>query len=120
MRTLHALVITANQEPTREYTKDLQAAGYTVHVVTTGSRAQVELTFTNPDLIVLDLDLPDIDGEVILRQIIAQPRLHNTSLILLSHRGDPGREKATPKTRVITKPVKNLSLAAAALKMSNA
>jgi CheY-like chemotaxis protein len=85
-----------------------------VQVVTTGSRAQVQLTFTNPDLIVLDLDLPDIDGEVILRQIIAQKRLTETRLILLSHKEDPGRAKAAPKARVITKPVRNNVLAAAA------
>jgi CheY-like chemotaxis protein len=116
MQRRYALVITANQEPIRQYTKALQGAGYAVQVVTTGSRAQMQLTFTNPDLIVLDLDLPDIDGEVILRQIIAQKRLNETRLILLSYKDDPGREKATPKTRVITKPVRNTALAAAARK----
>lgn len=110
MQRLYALVITAKQEPVRQYAEALQGAGYAVQVVTTGSRAQVQLTFTNPDLIVLDLDLPDMSGEVILRQIIAQPRLHNTSLILLSHKGDPGRRKASGAAHVITKPVKGHTL----------
>lgn len=114
MQRQYALVITANQEPIRQYAKALQGAGYAVQVVTTGSRAQVQLTFTNPDLIVLDLDLPDIDGEVILRQIIAQKRLNETRLILLSHKEDPGRAKVAPSARVITKPVRNNALAAAA------
>ena len=110
MQRLYALVITAKREPVRQYSDALQGAGYAVQVVTTGSRAQMALTFTNPDLIVLDLDLPDISGEVILRQIIAQPRLLNTSLILLSHKGDPGRKKAKASAHVITKPVKSRAL----------
>jgi CheY-like chemotaxis protein len=111
MQRLYALVITANQEPVRQYVKALHGAGYTVQVVTTGSQAQVQLTFTNPDLIVLDLDLPDINGDVILRQIIAQPRLRDTGLILLSHKEDPGRKKARSDAHVITKPVKGKRLA---------
>ena len=111
MQRLYALVITANQEPVRQYVETLQGAGYAVQVVTTGSQAQVQLTFTNPDLIVLDLDLPDISGEIILRQIIAQPRLHNTGLILLSHKEDSRRKRARRDAHVITKPVKSRTLA---------
>jgi DNA-binding response OmpR family regulator len=110
MRRLDALVITANQEQVQQYTIALQEAGFVVQVATTGARAQVQLTFTNPDLILLDLDLPDIPGDVILRQIIAQRRLDTTSLILLSHRGDPAHEKINTDTHVITKPVKSDTL----------
>ncbi|MEN8242882.1 MAG: response regulator, partial [Chloroflexota bacterium] len=69
MQRLYALVITAKQEQVQQCTDALKGAGFAVQAVTTGARAQVQLTFTNPDLIVLDLDLPDINGEVILRQI---------------------------------------------------
>ena len=110
MRRLYALVITAKREQVLQYTDALQGAGFAVQAVTTGARAQVQLTFTNPDLIVLDLDLPDINGEVILRQIIAQQRLVTTSLILLSHRGDRARTKAKGTTHVITKPVESGAL----------
>jgi DNA-binding response OmpR family regulator len=120
MQRLYALVITANQEPVRQYAEALQGAGYAVQVVSTGSQAQVQLTFTNPDLIVLDLDLPDVSGEVILRQIMAQPRLLNTSLILLSHKGDPGRKKATRDAHVITKPVQSRTLASLAQREASA
>jgi DNA-binding response OmpR family regulator len=111
MQRLYALVITAKQAPVRQYTEALQGAGYAVQVVTTGSRAQVQLTFTNPDLIVLDLDLPDMSGEVILRQIIAQPRLHSSGLIVLSHKGDASRNKSRRDLQVITKPVQSRRLA---------
>ena len=111
MQRLYALVVTGKQEKVRQYADALQGAGYTVQSVTTGARAQVQLTFTNPDLIVLDLDLPDINGDVILRQIIAQKRLVSTSLILLSHKGDPTQKNIRSSTHVITKPVRSAALA---------
>lgn len=111
MRGLYALVITEKQEQVLQYTDALQGAGFVVQAVTTGARAQVQLTFTNPDLIVLDLDLPDINGEVILRQIIAQKRLVSTSLILLSHRSAPSQKRENASTHIITKPVQSAALA---------
>jgi DNA-binding response OmpR family regulator len=80
----YALVIVKNPHYAEEIQRALNQAGYQVQLSTTGSRAQVQLAFTTPDLIVLDLNLPDIPGEIILRQIKKQPRLRQSHLILLS------------------------------------
>lgn len=79
-----ALIIHGDPEQAQHYKKALAGAGFQVNCVTTGARAQVELTFTAPDLVVLDMLLPDIPGEVVLRQIRASHRLRGTRLILLS------------------------------------
>lgn len=79
-----ALVVTGKGDKARLYKQALQSAGFVVEVVSTGARAQVQLAFTTPDLIILDMDLPDMPGEVVLRQINAQRRLDTTALILLS------------------------------------
>ncbi len=80
----YALIVTGNQEQARRYQKALRGIGYQVQSVTTGARAQVQLTFTTPNLIILDMQLPDIPGEVVLRQINAARRLAESHLILLS------------------------------------
>ena len=80
----YALVITGNLEQTQRYQTALSGIGYQVQSVNTGAHAQVQLSFTTPNLIVLDMKLPDIPGEVVLRQIYACQRLADTHLILLS------------------------------------
>jgi len=80
----YALIITGNHEQARNYQKALGKVGFQVELVTTGARAQVQLTFTTPKLIVLDVQLPDIPGEIVLRQINACQRLIESHLILLS------------------------------------
>lgn len=97
-----ALIIIGNSEQARRYKKAIDGVGFQVQAVTTGARAQAQLTFITPDLIVLDLHLPDIPGEVVLRQIKACRRLADTHLILLSA-GESLTEDDTPGLSTIVK-----------------
>lgn len=101
----YALVIVNLPQYTEDIERALNQAGYQVQVITTGSRAQIQLAFTTPDLIVLDLNLPDIPGEIILRQIKAQSRLRQSHLILLSEETQTGNEPHNPANVTIVKPV---------------
>lgn len=74
----YALLITAKEPLARLSQEALERAGFHVQLETTGARAQVQLAFTNPDLVVLDLNLPDMPGENILRQLNAPARLCRT------------------------------------------
>lgn len=80
----YALIATGKPAEAKRCQQTLLKLGYQVQVVSTGARAQVQLAFTTPDLIVLDMDLPDMPGEVVLRQINAQRRMDATALILLA------------------------------------
>lgn len=66
--------------------KGLEAEGYTVEHVATGLEALARIRADEPDLIVLDLTLPDIDGLDLLRRLreggVAAP------VIILTARGD--------------------------------
>lgn len=54
-----------------------------------GREALQHLETHIPDLIILDLMLPDIDGFEILRQIRAQERFQAVPVLILSARADP-------------------------------
>jgi DNA-binding response OmpR family regulator len=66
--------------------KGLEAEGYAVEHVATGLEALAQIRADEPDLILLDLTLPDIDGLELLRRLreggLATP------VIILSARGD--------------------------------
>jgi DNA-binding response OmpR family regulator len=89
MTGTYALVITGKNKLAYLCQEALEREGFNVQVETTGARAQVQLAFTNPDLVVLDLNLPDLPGEVILRQLSAHHRLSHTRLILLLEEAIP-------------------------------
>ena len=62
----------------------LRSRGYDVDVAGTGSDALKALTQLHPDLIVLDLGLPDIDGAEVCRRIRSQSQV---PILVLSARG---------------------------------
>ena len=63
----------------------LQTGGYQVLTAGTGGQGMLVFASHQPDLVVLDLGLPDMDGEVLLRQIRAGS---TTPVIVLSARTD--------------------------------
>lgn len=60
----------------------LQAAGYQTECVNDGSVALARLNELVPDLVVLDLHLPNVDGPDILRHIRADERLAHVPVLL--------------------------------------
>ena len=63
----------------------LQTGGYQVLTAGTGGQGMLVFASHQPDLVVLDLGLPDMDGEEVLRQIRAGS---TAPVIVLSARGD--------------------------------
>lgn len=68
----------------RAMTPLLRSRGYTVTVASTGREALELFERERPDLVVLDLGLPDIDGSEICRQIRERA---DTPILILSARG---------------------------------
>ncbi|MGY2004609.1 response regulator transcription factor [Blastococcus sp. SYSU DS1024] len=66
------LVVEDTQEIRELVTTVLGRAGFAVRAVGTGAEAIVEVRRDPPDLIVLDLGLPDADGTEVCRQIRAE------------------------------------------------
>jgi DNA-binding response OmpR family regulator len=66
--------------------KGLEAHGYPVEHVTTGAEALARIRADEPDLILLDLTLPDVDGLEILRRLREGGMV--VPVIILTARGD--------------------------------
>ncbi|MEI2778410.1 MAG: response regulator transcription factor [Tetrasphaera sp.] len=77
------LVVDDDEGILRTLRVNLRARGYTVETVTCGADAISTVADTRPDLVILDLGLPDIDGVDVLRRI---RRDTTTPVIVLSAR----------------------------------
>ena len=69
----------------------LGARGYDVVVATTGTDAVAQVALAQPDAVVLDLGLPDIDGIDVCRQV---RQWSDVPLVVLSAAGDEERKVA--------------------------
>jgi len=67
---------------------NLSAAGFRVDVATSGSTALAALRRSPPDLLLLDLMLPDIEGTELCRRIRAIPELSELPIIMLTAKAE--------------------------------
>jgi len=73
----------------------LSRAGFTVLIATNGAQGIAMATSDKPDLILMDITLPDIDGEEATRRIKADPATKGIPIIALTANAMSGdREKA--------------------------
>ena len=78
-----AILLVADDEPgaRRLLRRILEPAGYGVVEAATGSEALAAVESVRPDLIILDITMPDIDGVTICERIKADPDTHLTPVI---------------------------------------
>jgi DNA-binding response OmpR family regulator len=95
----------------------LQQAGFTTEQYTRGRTALIRLAEVAPTVVLLDIILPDVSGEVVLQAIRADPRLRGTRVIITT--GEPRRAKALqPRADlVLVKPVSANQLAELAARL---
>jgi two-component system phosphate regulon response regulator PhoB len=68
---------------------NLEAIGYAVHAVETGRAGLAALTSFAPELVLLDLMLPDIPGEEVCRRIrSAAPSTPQPAIVILTAKGE--------------------------------
>ena len=79
---LLALVIEDDPEQQKIFTKAVEMAGFSVETIGDGTEAIQRLDEVTPSLIILDLHLPTVSGDEILRHIRADERLASVSVIL--------------------------------------
>ena len=82
MKNWSALVIEDDPSLSAVFGKALQAVGFQVEIAETGDEARTRLASTTPDVITLDLHLPDASGTELLSYIRADARLARTRVII--------------------------------------
>lgn len=71
----------------KAYQNKLLSAGYITSVANNGVEALKALTTDKPDLILLDLMMPIMDGFKVLQTVKASPNLQNIPVIVFSAKG---------------------------------
>jgi len=79
------VLIVDDEDSFREVLKcALSEEGYQLSEAVTGKEAIAKLQTSTPDLLLLDLKLPDTDGWEVMRYITQQPRLKNMQVLIIS------------------------------------
>ena len=82
------LVVEDEPDLTELLTFNLQAGGYRVETANTGARALIEIDTFLPDVVLLDLMLPDMLGTEICRRIRAHTDRNQPAVIMLTAKGE--------------------------------
>jgi DNA-binding response OmpR family regulator len=69
------------------YTTKLKEAGFSIEVANSGDIAFKKINEKKPDLLILDIVLPQIDGWEILKKIKTNPKFKLIPVIILSNLG---------------------------------
>ena len=77
-----ALIIEDEEDLATIYSEALKAGGFQTEIIYDGFIAQQRLTEVCPDVVVLDLNLPHVDGNQLLNQIRADKRLKKTRVLV--------------------------------------
>ena len=67
----------------------LTRAGYPVQVVPTGKEGLIAAWRDQPHIIILELELPDLDGFELISRLRSDPRTQNTKILCLTNRSEP-------------------------------
>ena len=93
----------------------LRQSGYEVHVAADGAAALRQVQAVAPDLVLLDVMMPEKNGYVVCQRIRAHPEWSNIRIVILSAKG---REAEMTKglslgaDAYVTKPFSNAELVA--------
>ncbi|MCW5875191.1 MAG: response regulator [Anaerolineales bacterium] len=105
MSAPYALVVDDDQAVAEIFQRALQDCGYLADVMDNGHKAQAQLVFTTPDLVLLDLHIPNLSGEVILRQLRGQLRFANTRVVITTGDSSAVERFAGMADEILLKPV---------------
>ena len=103
------LVVEDDADNRRIAVKILAVAGYDVLEATDGAQALALARSEHPDLILMDLALPTVDGWEATRQLKADPATHTIPVIALTAfamAGDEERSRAVGCDDYIAKPAR--------------
>lgn len=118
MKSSSALVIEDDSDLASIFSRALQVGGFSTETATNGKKALSFLASNIPNIIVLDLHLPDIDGLEILYKIRADDRLAKTKVIVASADAQMVKLAEEKADLILIKPVSVSQLKDLALRLN--
>ena len=100
-----ALIIEDNEDQNLVFTNALMQAGYKTESVQDGPTAMKRLSEVIPDMVILDLHIPGINGGLILREIRKDPRTQHAHVIIVSADAEFAASLQAQVDLVLLKPV---------------
>lgn len=107
------LTIDDDAEARQMLRRMLERAGYEVEAAATGADGIARATARRPDLITLDVMMPNMDGWAVLRALKADPALANIPVVMVSIVEERALATSLGATDYLTKPVEREALVAA-------
>lgn len=100
-----ALIIEDDEDLALIFSEALKASDFQTEVIDNGALASTALTKCTPDVVVLDMHLPHVDGVTLFEQICADERLAKTKVIVATADAQLGKELDKRANLVLLKPV---------------
>ena len=100
-----ALIVEDERDVSLVFSRALQAAGFRTKVVHAGDDALEWLASAEPDIVVLDLNLPHVEGSEVLKYIRTDARLADTPVIVATAYARLAEGLHDHVDRVLFKPV---------------
>lgn len=100
-----AMIIEDSEDQNLVFTKAMELAGYATESILDGTRAQVRLKEALPELVILDLHIPGVNGGILLRQIRSDRRLEHMRVILATADAAMAAALETQADLVLLKPI---------------
>jgi CheY-like chemotaxis protein len=85
---MHNILVVDDDKVTHAFIKQALESRYAISECFNGEQALRELENLKPDVILLDVEMPDLNGYVVCEKIRANPTTQETPIIFLSARGE--------------------------------
>ena len=100
-----AYIVEDNKDTVIIFSGAIELAGYEVEVAYDGAVAQKRLTEIIPDLVILDLHIPNVSGDILLQQIRSDERLSNSHVFLATADANMAAQLRDQAEIVLLKPI---------------
>jgi DNA-binding response OmpR family regulator len=100
-----AIVIEDDEDLATIFTEALEKANYQVETLRDGLSAQRRIVQVAPHVVILDLHIPYVSGEEILKQIRSDPRLKHTVVVIATADARTGEALTDTADFVLIKPI---------------
>jgi CheY-like chemotaxis protein len=100
-----AYIVEDNKDTVVIFRGALELADYEVEVAYDGAVAQKRLTEMVPDLIILDLHIPNVSGDIVLQQIRSDERLKDTRVFVATADANMAAQLRDQAELVLLKPI---------------